>query len=202
MDILLIRHGMTAGNREKRYIGRTDEALCGEGIAQLRKASASGIYPKAELVYCSPMKRCLQTAEILYPNHRPQQIDDFRECDFGWFEGKNYMELAGNPCYQEWIDSNGTLPFPEGEDVAAFKRRSVYAFAAVLQKLAEEKSNRELQEGTAAMIVHGGTIMSILEAYCGGGYYDYHCKNGSGYVCRCQPEEKSLILEHQITVSV
>ena len=34
-EILFIRHGSTAGNLEKRYIGRTDEPLCEVGIAQI-----------------------------------------------------------------------------------------------------------------------------------------------------------------------
>ena len=36
MKIVLIRHGATKGNLEKRYIGRTDEDLCGEGIKKLK----------------------------------------------------------------------------------------------------------------------------------------------------------------------
>ena len=38
MKWILIRHGMTRGNMEKRYVGcRTDESLCPEGIAQLKQ---------------------------------------------------------------------------------------------------------------------------------------------------------------------
>ena len=37
--------------------------------------------------------------------------------------------------------------------------------------------------GTAACIVHGGTIMAVLSEIYGGGYYDYHCGNGDGYIC-------------------
>ena len=38
MSWILIRHGMTKGNLEKRYVGcRTDETLCPEGIAPLRQ---------------------------------------------------------------------------------------------------------------------------------------------------------------------
>lgn len=45
MKIVLIRHGATKGNLEKRYIGRTDEDLCGEGIKKLKEDTYAGIYP-------------------------------------------------------------------------------------------------------------------------------------------------------------
>ena len=37
MKIVLIRHGATAGNIEKRYIGTTDEPLCDTGTAQIHE---------------------------------------------------------------------------------------------------------------------------------------------------------------------
>ena len=101
MKIVLIRHGATKGNLEKRYIGRTDEDLCGEGIKKLKEDTCAGIYPPAQAVFSSPMKRCLSTAECIYPVQTPQIVWDFRECDFGLFEGKNYKELTGNPQYQQ-----------------------------------------------------------------------------------------------------
>lgn len=48
--------------------------------------------------------------------------------DFGAFEGHNYQELAGDPAYQRWIDSGGTLPFPEGESREEFIRRNVAGY--------------------------------------------------------------------------
>ena len=65
MRIYLIRHSMTKGNKEKRYIGTTDESLCLEGIQLLEERK--GMYPEVTYVYVSPMKRCVQTAEIIYP---------------------------------------------------------------------------------------------------------------------------------------
>ena len=67
MRIYLIRHSMTKGNKEKRYIGTTDESLCLEGIQLLEERK--GMYPEVTYVYVSPMKRCVQTAEIIYPEH-------------------------------------------------------------------------------------------------------------------------------------
>ena len=64
MRIDLIRHGMTRGNEERRYIGITDEPLSERG----RKLAEQCMYERPEIVFSSPLKRCVETAEILYPD--------------------------------------------------------------------------------------------------------------------------------------
>lgn len=167
MKLIFIRHGSTQGNLHHRYIGRTDEPLCPDGILTLKYK----IYPACDKLLVSPLKRCLQTAEILYPESTMQIVPDFRECDFGDFEGKNYQELHQNPDYQKWIASGGMMPFPNGEAPQAFRKRCVTAFLNTLPK-----------SGRIAYIVHGGTIMSILSEFAGGNYYDYQIPNGGGYL--------------------
>ena len=100
MKIVLIRHGATAGNIKKRYIGITDEDLCASGIESIHNNIKAGYYQGVQAVYVSPMKRCRQTAELIYPEYKQHIVPDFRECDFGIFEGKNYKELSGNEQYQ------------------------------------------------------------------------------------------------------
>ena len=46
----LIRHGRTAGNLERRYIGSTDEPLCPEGRQEISGLRA----PEADRVFASP----------------------------------------------------------------------------------------------------------------------------------------------------
>ena len=128
IKLWLIRHGKTEGNKLSRYIGTTDEPLCQEGTEFLHKMD----YPKVQAVYVSPLKRCVQTAEILFPGEPVHIIEELAECDFGEFENKNYKELEGNPHYQEWIDSNGTLPFPGGESREGFKSRNLRGFDRVV----------------------------------------------------------------------
>lgn len=167
----LIRHGQTQGNLEHRYIGcKLDEPLCPQGVAALR----AGRYPTADKIFSSPLRRCLETAALLYPGQRPTVIPALRECDFGDFEGKNYAELNGRADYQAWIDSGGTLPFPGGESQAAFAARCADAFAQAV---------RPLPDGDYAFVVHGGTIMAIMErlARPKGAYFDFQVANGGGY---------------------
>ena len=186
-ELILIRHGKTAGNLLGRYIGsRTDEPLCDEG----REGLAGKQLPEVERLYVSPMKRCVETAEILWPGFdrkKMQKVTDLRECDFGDFENKNYKELSGNGDYQAWIDSNGTLPFPNGESMDAFKSRCLEAFARIVEEVsgAEQEWIASGKTGIfrAGIVVHGGTIMAILEqyGYPKAAYFDDQVKNGGGY---------------------
>ena len=186
-ELILIRHGKTAGNLLGRYIGsRTDEPLCDEG----REGLAGKQLPEVERLYVSPMKRCVETAEILWPGFdrkKMQKVTDLRECDFGDFENKNYKELSGNGDYQAWIDSNGTLPFPNGESMDAFKSRCLEAFDRIVEEVsgAEQEWIASGKTGIfrAGIVVHGGTIMAILEqyGYPKAAYFDYQVKNGCGY---------------------
>ena len=122
-----------------------------------------GMYPEVTYVYVSPMKRCVQTAEIIYPEMMKAGAyscnEKLRECDFGLFENHNYIELSGCPEYQAWIDSGGKLPFPEGESREAFIRRTLEGFREVVRDA--QAHDRE----TIAVVAHGGTIMSIMDRY-------------------------------------
>ena len=65
-ELYLIRHGKTYGNTLGRYIGTTDEELCEEGREALKRLKAGRDFAAArpDVVYASPLKRCVQTAEI------------------------------------------------------------------------------------------------------------------------------------------
>ncbi len=167
--ITLIRHGKTPGNSEKRYIGVTDENLSLEGEMEI----SSKIYPKADIIFSSPLKRCISTAEIIYPKREIIVIPELRETDFGLFEGKNYNELSQDIEYQAWIDSGGEAPFPGGESKIEAGKRAILGFEKLLHKSCGYEN--------ISVIAHGGTIMAILSHLFKGEYYSYHIENGEGY---------------------
>ena len=179
LKIWLIRHGMTEGNRYQRYIGVTDEPLCEEGRELLRKFT----YPKPQAVFVSPLKRCLETAAILFDDPKVRIIDQLAECDFGEFENKNYKELSGDPRYQEWIDSNGIMAFPGGESKEECAVRNLEGFQRVVTACIRE------QISEAVLVVHGGTIMNIMENYAlpKREFYEWHVGNGCGYLVELDP---------------
>lgn len=173
LKIWLIRHGMTEGNRHKRYIGITDEPLCEEGREQLAQMK----YPRPEIIFASPLKRCRETAELLFTGEKLQIIEQLAECNFGAFENKNYKELSEDPRYQEWVDSNGILAFPDGESKEECAARNQRGFQEAVAFCINEKITE------AAMVVHGGTIMNIMEqcATEQKSFYEWHVGNGEGY---------------------
>lgn len=45
---------------------------------------------QTEIVFTSPMQRCRESAQILFPDREKIEIPEWKEMNFGAFEGKNY----------------------------------------------------------------------------------------------------------------
>lgn len=183
--IHLIRHGITAGNKEGRYIGSTDLPLSEAGANRLKALAAKYPYPRAAAYFCSPLKRCTQTLKLLYPEAKPILIDGFRECDFGEWENKTAKEIAANdPAFARWISGQGKeVTPPGGESGGAFMQRTCAAFEKIVKGLMTSGVT------SAVIVAHGGTLMSILSAYGlpRAKFYDWMTESGFGYSMRITP---------------
>lgn len=183
--IHLIRHGITAGNEEGRYIGSTDLPLSEAGGRRLKSLAAKYPYPQAEAYFVSPLKRCVQTMKILYPQAKPILIDDFRECGFGAWEGKTAKEIAADdPAFARWISGQGKeVTPPGGENGGVFLQRTCAAFEKIVKGLMTSGIT------SAVIVAHGGTLMSILSAYGlpRARFYDWMTESGCGYSMRITP---------------
>lgn len=185
MRITFLRHGKTKGNLEHAFIGRTDQPLCVEGRQELTCAKEHGRYPLAELVIVSPMKRCLETAQILYPSVTAQIVEGLRETDFGDFEGKTHRQLKAFPQYHTFLQENGKNGFPNGETLEGADRRMRTAWEQVVPSLFRSGKTE------ITVVAHGGTVMNLLSAYgCPKrDYYDWQCENGDGWLVEVTPEQ-------------
>jgi alpha-ribazole phosphatase len=174
--ILLIRHGKTQGNLERRYLGDPNEPLCAEGIQALEELAASGVLPSVAALYAAPALRCRRTAELLFSG-TPMIGCPMREIDFGVFKGKNAGDLLGSEDYERWLDTGCMGDIPGGESVTAFKARCCETFESIAEAH---------KEGITALILHGGNIMAILERLGRPkrDFYDYHVPNGGFFLCR------------------
>lgn len=182
--IHLIRHGVSVGNEEGRYVGSTDSPLSENGKKALKELKKTGAYPNAQAYYTSPLSRCRETLALLYPDARPEVIEDFRESDFGKWENKTIRELSQtDPVYQAWMKGGQNTFPPEGENGAVFMHRVCQAFEELVTGL--------MKSGTteAVVVTHGGVIMTILTAYGlpRAKFYDWMTDFGCGYSLRITP---------------
>jgi len=178
MKVIIIRHGKTQSNIERRYMGcRTDEDLLETEKLSLQDPC---IADDDLLIISSPMKRSLQTAYIFFPGREILVADDLREMDFGIFEGKNYMDLSGDPDYQAWVDSGCTSRIPGGESMDSFIKRTMTGFREAVRTAIDKRA------ATLCIVAHGGSIMSVMYSLFGGNYYDYYTQNGDGYIFRLE----------------
>lgn len=155
----LVRHGMVEGNQAGQYIGcRTDCQLSLEGIRELIDLRESYEYPAVGMVYTSPMTRCLQTVDIIWPDREWMIVDALTEMDFGNFEGKTMGELQGDPDFLSWLEGGLQKGPPGGETGEAFLLRVVEGIRQIVQDM----MTREITDG--GIVTHGGVIMTALAA--------------------------------------
>ncbi len=205
MNIYILRHGMTAGNREKRYIGVTDEPLCPEGREAL---AALGTSRHGGNVYVSPLIRCLETAKMVLPGAVLVPVLGLKEMDFGLFEAKNWQEMADFGPYREWVDGGCEGRCPGGESRAAFEARVSEAFLDIVSGRfgpaipgenrcdgAGEAGSEGAEMGakrdkTVVMVAHGGTIMALFDRFSRphGDYWTWKSAPAEGYAARWDGE--------------
>lgn len=176
--IYLIRNGLTKGALEGKYIGHTDESLCEEGRKQVIELATTGYFPEVDAIFSSPLKRCIETSKLIYPNKEPITMNELMECNFGEFEGLTADELQDNEDFRNWLKGENDAKPPFGESNGEFSTRICNAFIKIIEGL--------LKTGTknAAIVTHGGVIMSWLAAFGlpEAPLTDWRCPSGCGYM--------------------
>ncbi len=173
----LIRHGITQGNLDGKYIGTTDLPLCNEGVQELYDKLEQNEYPSVQKIYVSPLKRCIQTADILHPNRYTAQLGLLMEMNFGDFENKTADELMEREDYKKFLEGGLDNPPPNGESARDIMNRSFEALNIIISDMMYEGLTN------CAVVTHGGIIMNMLSGF---GVpklkpLEYQCDFGEGF---------------------
>ena len=155
----LIRHGVTQGNLDGKYIGITDLPLCEQGIKELYDKRAKYEYPGVQKVYVSPLRRCIQTADILYPGAYTAKLGLLAEMDLGEFEGQTAESLSQRADYIEWLKGGADNAPPGGESPAQVMSRCYEALNIIISDMMYEGFT------SCAVVTHGGIIMNMLSGF-------------------------------------
>lgn len=181
--IYFIRNGMTAEINEGQYIGHTDVPLSEAGEKQLLQMKESYEYPEPEVVFTSPLKRCVRTAQLLYPDTDCIPMRDLMEYDFGEFEGKTAQELEEHPVFARWLAGEPGVQPPFGESNEDFQRRVCGCFCKIVEGLFKTGMTK------AAIVTHGGVISTLLSCYGlpEAPMHEWMMPDGCGYCVRITP---------------
>jgi broad specificity phosphatase PhoE len=94
-NIFIVRHGEILANRERRYAGWSDEELTAMGIEQAQETAERLRRLEVSILYTSPIKRAVQTAEIIGRALKLNPIveQSITELQMGPWEGKSENEI-------------------------------------------------------------------------------------------------------------
>ena len=160
--LLVIRHGETAWNRERRWQGHLDIDLNARGMAQAASLGPALAHEPLEAIYASDLQRARKTAEgFSHGRGLSVRLDPaLRERSFGVFEGMLHAEVeAADPAgYARWRAHDADYGPPGGETLADFQRRVL----AAVQTIARRHVGY-----TVAVVTHGGVLDCLYRAASG-----------------------------------
>ncbi|MFC1624117.1 histidine phosphatase family protein [Candidatus Omnitrophota bacterium] len=153
--VILIRHGETDWNLERRYCSFTGVDLNNKGIMQAEKLFYKLRKEKIDKVYSSDSPRALNFARILFKEAPIEKVYELREINFGIFEGLRHEEIMERhpEVYKRWLDDPFLVALPEGDNLGDFKKRVENALARIIS-VNEDK--------VAAVVTHAGPIKIII----------------------------------------
>jgi broad specificity phosphatase PhoE len=138
--LILIRHGETDWNVEGRYQGQADPPLNVQGIVQAHQLAEELRGVDLNVLYTSPLRRALQTAQILaetlgLPLHIEPRLVEINQGDW---QGYLRADIAASypELFRRWQTEPWTVTPPQGEDLAQVQVR---VYAAVDEILAQQQ---------------------------------------------------------------
>lgn len=198
MKIYIVRHGETDWNVQSRLQGQTDIPLNEKGIREAQKTAEKLKELPFEAVYVSPLKRAVQTAEILKGERRvPLQTDErIIEMSFGVYEGlSSYNEdylIPDKDFFYKFQTKPSLYVPPEGGET--FEE----VCARTTEFLTELAAKEEYRDSSILVVAHGASIRGLLSSLCMEGDIDRFWGSGPQKNCSVtllQAENGTITLE-------
>lgn len=172
-ELILIRHGETDLNKEKKYFGHTDVKLNKNGISEIKKLSKK--IENYDLIYSSDLKRTIESANLIKKENEKIILNkNLREFNFGIFENKTYEEI--NTEYKkeaEQFFNDHSYVIPEGESAIEMKDRVIKEIKEIIEKNTGKK---------ILLFTHAGCIRTIISYFLIGDlslYWRFQIDNAS-----------------------
>jgi len=162
IKLILIRHGESDGNAQRKFSGFQDVNLTEKGIWQAKRLARRLEGVQVDAFYCSDLKRARHTAEIIFGDRGEDIVvsPNLREINFGIWEGMTFEEikLREGAKFTSWMENpDEKTIIPQGESLTILKERVMTEVNRILQEHKNEEKDK-----TIAIVCHGGAIRIIL----------------------------------------
>ena len=139
MRIILVRHGQTTWNKEDRVRGQTEVPLDDTGLAQAEATAVRVIGDfKPAAVFCSPLRRAVQTAEAIAQKAgvSAQPVAGLNDLHFGQWQGLAVTEVRQRwpEMARAWFEAPHTVRFPAGESLDILRDRGMAAVRQIADR--------------------------------------------------------------------
>ena len=177
MKLYFIRHGETVWNTQAKLQGKSDIPLNEKGVALARVTGEALADVPFAAIYSSPLKRALQTAQLVAGDRDVPIVTDRRleEIGFGIWEGlschKDHYEILSDSFQDFFLDPFGYQPPAQGETVRHVCGRTADFLEELIRKMGKEESN-------VLISCHGCTLRALMNYF----YQDYTAGFWRGHV--------------------
>ena len=177
MKLYFIRHGETVWNTQAKLQGKSDIPLNEKGVALARVTGEALADVPFAAIYSSPLKRALQTAQLVAGDREVPIVTDRRleEIGFGIWEGlschKDHYEIPSDSFQDFFLDPFGYQPPAQGETVRHVCGRTADFLEELIRKMGKEESN-------VLISCHGCTLRALMNYF----YQDYTAGFWRGHV--------------------
>jgi broad specificity phosphatase PhoE len=160
--LYLVRHGATVLSAEDRFAGATDVELSEEGRAQVKHLTSRLADDRITAVYCSPMRRTVETASLIARPHSltPIPREGLREIHHGRWEGMRRAEVEAQfpDEYAEWEADPFTFAPESGESGLHVLARALPVIREIVLRHAGEN---------VVVVSHKATLRLLISSLLG-----------------------------------
>ncbi|PIN85504.1 MAG: hypothetical protein COV47_01865 [Candidatus Diapherotrites archaeon CG11_big_fil_rev_8_21_14_0_20_37_9] len=192
MKLILCRHGQTDYNKEHRLQGSLETDISSEGRKQAREVGDFLKSKEFDFAFCSPQKRCMQTASEIMAFHKDKELvqrNELREIDVGKYEGMNPAEIEKKfpGDWKKRMQDKYSFVHAAGESYAKMDSERI---KPLLQEFKEKYYSR-----TLLLVTHMGTgrlIIGNMLGLKGKEMMEIHFPNDCIYFIEYRPHKTVL----------
>ena len=162
MRLILVRHGETEWNRQRRVQGLSNLELNETGRKQAEALGRALRNEKVNAIYTSPLRRAQETARAIsrFHNIDLEILDGLKELDVGEVDGMTYedMKIHHGEFFTRWMTDFTSVRLPGGGFLPELRDQCCTA----IQDIVKKERRLESDDRVAVVVTHFFPIMCII----------------------------------------